>query len=112
IERIRRIKTVERKLHRLFRLLDRKSLHRARRVEHKHELLCPDIFSRNAVGWLKNQCEVTTLVRAMRYQGILDRAACDIVTKHEVLVGDRRAFAESQARAVRISTLNINVMCF
>ncbi len=89
VERVSRIETVERELHRLLRLLDRESAHRARRVEHKHELLWRHVCNRDAVGWLQNHREETASFGAMRQHCILDGLRRDVVTKNEIFVGNR-----------------------
>src|SRR5690349_16346627 len=88
IERVRRIEIVESEPHRLLRFLDWKSFHRARSIEYEDQLFRRYVVDRNALGWLKNQREETSVVALMSEQCVLNRLARDVVAKNEVLVGN------------------------
>src|SRR5437868_14823324 len=111
IERVRRIKIVERQLHRLLRFLDWKSFHRAGSIENEDQLFRSHIINSNALGWLKNEREEVSFLAFIRQPRVLNRLARYVVTQNKISVGNSRVIFESQVNAAWVSTIDVDCMC-
>ena len=101
IERIVRIETLKRKPHRFLGLVDRKTVHRTRRIEYKDDLFRSAVLARDLIGRLKYQGKEAAATIAVRQHGVLDLFPRNVVTKNEILIRDRFLPAQRHLCSVR-----------
>ena len=99
VECVARIESVDCQLHGFFGFLDREAAHRARGVDHEHQLLRRDVLDGEALGRLQNHGEEATLVGLMREDGVFDLCPGDLVAQDEVLIWKHRLLLERRYRA-------------
>ena len=111
IERVLRIETFERKLHRLFGFIERETVHRTRSVEHEDEFFRRHVGRSDALRRLQDEREETAAPVVVRKHRVFDLAPRNIVFQREIFIRDRRlilqthlgtAFVRSRSRSRRV----------
>src|SRR5262249_22323752 len=112
VERVLRGEPIKSQLHLFFFFFDLEDRHRARRVQHEHELLwhyVPRVYSLRRVQY---QCEesVPWLFGSMGEDGVFDPLPCHIILQYEVLVWNYCFILETHESAVAGRPLQIDIV--